>query len=287
MDDPDAAVPRDGVSARPAARSRRRRRRFGAAEAIADELRERILSGEIGTGWVLPKLEELTDEFGASKVTVREALRILETEGLVSVQRGNVGGALAHLPTPGNAAYTLSLVLEGRRVTTDDVARAIERLEPLCAELCAERPDRESAVLPALRKAQADLEESLEKGDSRSVAEACRRWHESLVANCGNETTAVVLGAIEAIWTAQIRAEGARSSAEGVPLAEALARRAYDEHAHIQRLIEAGDGVGAAEAARRHLGAAQPGAAVVVYPSAGDADVRVVDAVLTRDEVLG
>ena len=68
------------------------------AEMIADSLRRRILEGELADGDVLPKVDDLLLEFPVSKPSIREAMRILETEGLISVRRGNVGGAIIHSP---------------------------------------------------------------------------------------------------------------------------------------------------------------------------------------------
>jgi DNA-binding FadR family transcriptional regulator len=77
------------------------------AEMIADSLRRRILAGELNDGDVLPKVDDLLLEFPVSKPSIREAMRILETEGLLSVRRGNVGGAVIHRPNAKVAAYML------------------------------------------------------------------------------------------------------------------------------------------------------------------------------------
>ena len=262
------------------ATTRRPRRRIGPAEAIADELRSRILSGEVPDGGVLPKLEDLIEEFGASKVTVRQACHILETEGLVRVRRGNVGGSEVHVPEPANAAYVVGQVLEARQVRTADVAAAVGRFEPLCAELCAERKDRKRSVLPVLREAQADLAACIEAGDGEGAALASRRWHEALVANCGNETTVVLLGTLEAVWSTHAAAAAAELTARGEPLSPELSRRVHREHEEIQALIEAGDGAGAAAAARQHLRTAR----IHRSEAVDDAPVR---AVTVRDELFG
>jgi DNA-binding FadR family transcriptional regulator len=71
------------------------RRRLSArrtAEIVADELRRQIIDGELSDGDLLPRQDILVEQFNVSLVSLREALRILETEGLVSVRRGNRGG---------------------------------------------------------------------------------------------------------------------------------------------------------------------------------------------------
>ena len=87
------------------------------AESVAASLRERILAASDGDGYRLPTQEQLVADFGVSYPSVREALRILETEGLVTVRRGKVGGAEVHRPDESSAAYHLGLVLQaGRRL---------------------------------------------------------------------------------------------------------------------------------------------------------------------------
>jgi DNA-binding FadR family transcriptional regulator len=256
---------------------RRLRRRISPAEAIADDLRSRILSGEVIE---LPKLEELIETFGASKVIVRQACHILESEGLVRVRRGNVGGSEVHVPGAANAAYVLGQVLEARQVGSTEVAAAVGRFEPLCAELCAERKDRRRTVLPALEGAQADLAQAIEAGDGEGAATASRRWHEALVEGCGNEVVAVLLGTLEAVWSTHAEAAAAELSAQGEPLSAKLSARVRDEHEQIQALIAAGDGPGAAAAARAHLRTAR------IHRSRAQDDVPV-RAVTVRDGLFG
>ena len=84
------------------------RRRLSArrtAEIIADELRRQIIEGELADGDLLPRQEVLVEQFNVSLVSLREALRILETEGLLSVRRGNRGGAVVHAPAKASAAF--------------------------------------------------------------------------------------------------------------------------------------------------------------------------------------
>jgi len=59
-----------------------------AAALAADSVRRRIVRGELKADDLLPSEQELLRQFGISRPTLREAMRILETEGLIAVKRG-------------------------------------------------------------------------------------------------------------------------------------------------------------------------------------------------------
>jgi GntR family transcriptional regulator, transcriptional repressor for pyruvate dehydrogenase complex len=229
------------------------RRRYGPAETIASDLRSKILSGEVPDGGSLPKLEDLMDEFAVGKGSVREACRILETEGLLTVRRGAKGGSVVSVPTPSNVAYTVGLVLQARGATVSDVLTAIEAFEPTCAELCARRANRAEAVLPEMEAAQAELARSIAMNDGVSASRAARRWHETLAQNCGNETAAVLWGALETVWTSHAQTAAAEYADHGVPFSPEESRDVYVSHEHIQELIRSGNAVEAAAATRQHI----------------------------------
>ena len=75
------------------------------ADMVASVLRDRIVNGELGNGDLLPKQDELLEEFRISRPSLREALRILESEGLLTVRRGNVGGSVVEAPNAESSAY--------------------------------------------------------------------------------------------------------------------------------------------------------------------------------------
>lgn len=226
---------------------------FGASEVIAGQLRDRILSGEIPDGETLPKQDALAEQFGVTKAAIREACRILEAEGILRVVRGNVGGSVVRVPTHDTAAYTMGLVLQARNTEIRDVAQAVERLEPLVAQMCAERGDRVRTVLPVLKATQVDLAAAMEAGDPDAASRCARRWHESLAELCGSETIRTLVGTLESIWSAHARNSAEADRAEGIGMDVEMTKRVYAEHDEIQALIKAGDGPGAAAAVRHHL----------------------------------
>jgi GntR family transcriptional regulator, transcriptional repressor for pyruvate dehydrogenase complex len=227
------------------------------AEIVAASLRDDILSGRLKEGDLLPRQENLFQEFRVSLPAVREAMRILETEGLISVRRGNVGGAVVHLPTPERTAQMISMVLQSRDTTPDDVSGALLYLEPICARLCAARPDRLSEVVPALR--QVVGAQQAEFDDVAQWNHNARRFHETLVAKCGNETMIVVIGSLEAIWSAHessVWDEAQRGSEEvppDSPMAAKTRRAALRDHEKLLAAIEAGNEERAASLSAAHL----------------------------------
>src|SRR6516165_5888923 len=162
------------------------------AEMIADSLRRRILEGELADGDVLPKVDDLLLEFPVSKPSIREAMRILETEGLISVRRGNVGGAVIHSPKPKTAAYMLGMVLQADHVALADLAQALSEFEPACAIKAAESPERVSRLVPLLVGLNDELEAQLDDGPAFTLL--ARRFHDAVVSGCGNQTMAIEAG---------------------------------------------------------------------------------------------
>jgi DNA-binding FadR family transcriptional regulator len=220
------------------------------AELVAGALRDRILSGELADGALLPKQEELLAEFGVSLPPIREALRILETEGLITVQRGNVGGAVVHRPQPAKAAYMLGMVLQSRRATLGDVLAAMVAFEPACAAACAARADRDLTVLPQLRAVLDEAKAAVD--DAEEYTHLARRFHVELVAACGNPAMSQVVGALEALWTAHVD-ERARTRADLGAFADPAARRTtMAEHEKLYRAIERGDTAAAERLAKDH-----------------------------------
>lgn len=226
------------------------------AELVADRLRARILSGELSDGDRLPKEDDLRLEFPVGKPSLREALRILETEGLISVLRGKRGGAMVHAPKAPNAAYTLGLVLGTQHVLLADVARALRELEPLCVALCAERPDRHEKVLPILRTLHEQTIAALD--DSLVFTHRARTLHEEMVAQCNNRTLILLVGALEMLWSSHVRVEVVDEMRRGFNRGNASRAETVEEHRRILDLMDAGDADGVRAVARAHLERVNP-----------------------------
>ncbi len=223
------------------------------AESVADHLRERILAGD--DEYRLPTQDQLVQEFGVSYPSVREAIRILETEGLVTVRRGNVGGAEVHRPSESSAAYPLGLALQAGRVTLGDLAAGLQMLEPLCAAECARRSDRLDAVVPALRR---NIDESARLiGGGAAFTQTARQFHELVVGFTPNATVRHVVSSLVALWSAQEEAWAEALASRGEYPSDLEAESVVRTHRRILKEITAGRATEAERIARSHLAASQ------------------------------
>jgi GntR family transcriptional regulator, transcriptional repressor for pyruvate dehydrogenase complex len=222
---------------------------------VAAILRESILDGSLSNGQLLPKEDDLVASFHVSRQSIREAMRILETEGLVTVQRGNVGGARVHAPNAGGAAYMLSMVLQKQGTTFGDLAVTLRHLEPICAELCALRADRATAVVPQLRALNTALRDVV--AEEEEFTRVARSYHQTIVALSGNHTIELIIGTLELLWSAQAQTWAQRATTQREYPSRTERSQVLRAHERITDHIEAGDGDKARLAFRRHVEAAQ------------------------------
>jgi GntR family transcriptional regulator, transcriptional repressor for pyruvate dehydrogenase complex len=213
------------------------------AEVIAGDLRQRILDGDLADGDRLPPLDRLVARYEVSPPSIREALRVLETEGLIIVRRGKVGGATVHRPRPERAAYMLGLVLESQRTRAGDLTAALLELELACASACAQRDDRLTTLVPTMRKA---LDEA---GDPDAFGMSLVTFHGAVTNGCGNETLVLLAGALGALWAGQELPWPHQVFDE--QLDDAARAKIVDAYRSVLDAIEKGD---PSEAARRFRG---------------------------------
>lgn len=154
-----------------------------APDVLARELRERILSGELEEGAALPAERELVKQTQMSRATVREALRILEVQGLVRVRAGRAGGAFVQRPTTASMANSVGMMIRGRRIKLVDLMETREALEPSCAELAA--TNRTPAELAALERANDEIADP--GADLTKFLQANLDWHVGVAVAGHNE----------------------------------------------------------------------------------------------------
>jgi GntR family transcriptional repressor for pyruvate dehydrogenase complex len=104
---------------------------------VVTQIHELIRDGKLKAGDQLPSERDLADTFKVSRTSVREALRALETEGLV-ISRTGMGNFVADLPIESLVAPLAKLLIEGKDALAD-IFEMRKLVEPHIASLAAER----------------------------------------------------------------------------------------------------------------------------------------------------
>ena len=114
-----------------------------AYQVLADALRARILTGELQPGAKLPIEPELSQQYGVSRSTVREALRVLASQNLITTTRGVSGGSFVAHPNPeqisGYLEASFRLLTQADSLSMQELADARDLLEVPAAGLAALR----------------------------------------------------------------------------------------------------------------------------------------------------
>ncbi|GAA5236593.1 FadR family transcriptional regulator [Verticiella sediminum] len=210
-------------------------------DLLAAELRKRILDGEFRDGEALPVERELVAQTGLSRSSVREALRILQTEGLVRTRPGRYGGTVANRPTAEHLADQVNVFVRGRRIGLHEIVAAREAIEPMLARYAAlHRTDEDLALLRASTAAMEAAVHELPR-----FLEANVRWHLAVAQASHNQILQAFIQSIthlihEATQVEEVAAAETR----------AMVVRA---HRSVLAAIEAGDADAAQRRMQRHV----------------------------------
>ena len=200
-------------------------------ELVAERLRQRVVQGELQAGERLPNEAVLAADFGVSRATVREALRVLATQSLIRTSKGAGGGSYVTLPSVnGVSEYvqsSISLLADADDVTLEELLEARELLEVPAARLAAERRGEEE--LERLRNAIPD--EPLRLGTQRQFVYN-QDFHLAVIDGCRNALLAIAAQPVFAVLQRNL----ARSR-----LGARFHRAINEHHRAIAAAIEAGD----------------------------------------------
>ena len=216
------------------------------ADLVAAQLRRRIV-GEMAEGQTLPPESVLMERFGVARQTLREAYRVLETEGLLTVRRGVHGGAVVHRPNGTVAARNVAVVLESRGTTLADVYQARAMVEPACAELLARTRTAEDVA--ALRGALAQT--ARPDTDAVVAIRALMAFHGLVAHLAGNQTVALLTDLVRHVIEL-----GSEQQVVADPVSAATRRAlrsGHRTHEQLVGLIEAGEAAAARDLWQRHL----------------------------------
>jgi GntR family transcriptional regulator, transcriptional repressor for pyruvate dehydrogenase complex len=164
------------------------------AELVAQTLRKMIVDGQLKDGDFLPYEADLMAHFQVSRPTLREAVRVLESDRLVEVRRGSRTGAKVRVPGAEMVARPAALLLAISGTTLGDVMTARVGIEPYAARLLADEGTQDAhdelrglvEVIPGAREAG-------------RLAQASADLHRRMVELSGNATLALIAGMLHEI----------------------------------------------------------------------------------------
>jgi GntR family transcriptional repressor for pyruvate dehydrogenase complex len=113
------------------------------SERVAFALVRDVVARGLRPGDRLPLEAELLDEYGVSRESMREALRLLEAQGIIHIRRGPGGGPIVGRAESANLARTMTLYFHLTGATYDELMRSWHALEPASAARAAANPDRD------------------------------------------------------------------------------------------------------------------------------------------------
>ena len=212
----------------------------------ADYLRKEILEGRIKPGQNLPSENDLMKSFGISRPTLREAIRILESLGLVVVYRGKKGGAEVRLPTIAVTAANAAIYLQSQQTTLYDLHEARTCIEPTLVVLLAGKVKKKD--LKELRGLLDRAEEATT--DTEKYARVITDYHSRLFALLGNHFLDLISSVMHSVMEPLVAAQIAdyRDTDRRKNLLENIAAQRQ-----ILDLMEAGNFEQAGEFCRQNL----------------------------------
>lgn len=212
------AAPRSIISRLP--------KRQKAYEQVAEAIREQVFSGLLEEGQRLPSEREMSEQFGVSRVVVREAIRTLELAGILRVQKGAGGGTFVSTNYDKPLSSSIENLLAGGAITLDNLFELRLMMEAPVAEKTAMNPKPEG--MAALDEILAFSEKV--RGDSKALRAANMEFHRRLVGLAENPLLSVLCETVLSILVSAVEGQ----------LNHEASKVVLDYHRQIVTAIKAG-----------------------------------------------
>lgn len=188
----------------------------------------------------LPPERAMLEEYDVGRGTLRESLRFLELQGVISLKPGPGGGPVVQQPDASSLATSLTLLLQFANAPFRTVAEARGGLEPMMAQLAAERMSEDQLL--ELKLSVANMHEHL--GDQSVFLEENKRFHDLIAHGSGNAMFGYLVDALLGILD---------GSAIGIDYPEIRRIAVHKAHSRIYESLASRDPAGAAEAMTDHI----------------------------------
>jgi DNA-binding FadR family transcriptional regulator len=209
-------------------------------EYLARDLASYIVDRKLPEGTRLPPEREMRESLRVGKGTLREALRLLQTRGVITMRAGRMGGPVVRRPRSTDLSDALALILAYEATTVMDVMNARVALEPVIVRLAAQRiSKRQIAVL------QKTIDSMLEHvGEHEVFLEQNVKFFATLAEASGNPALKVVNEMLKVVID---------GSVQGALFPESIHRKTAEAHQRICAALSVKDADKAEAEMRDHL----------------------------------
>ena len=163
-----------------------------AAMLVAQRIVRDIGRAGLRPGDLLPPERAMLETYGTGRGTLREALRLLEFQGVIALKPGPGGGPILMNPAAAHLASTLQLLMQLNQAPYRMLIEARAALEPVLSRLAAERIGAEA--LAELAGSVARMREHI--GDRDAFRDSNRRFHDVIAWSSGNVLFAYIVDAV-------------------------------------------------------------------------------------------
>ena len=222
-------------------------------QVVARRLQKMILDGALKEGDQIPSQRLLSEQFNVSRASLREALLMLETLGLIKTEPGRGTFVTAGRPDQGAALkwrYSDSYAVR-------DVFETRQMLEGQIVESATSAID--AANLSILRDATAEMERCWEAGDLLANVEADLKFHHTIVQNCPNQMLRSLYETVQSLLTETQRQPIPRTNPTRM-------RASLGEHVQIIAAMAKADGLAARQAMVNHIRNTAECAGIITAP---------------------
>ncbi len=151
-----------------------------AAMLVAQSIIRDVIGDGLKPGSLLPSERAMLEKYQTGRGTLREALRLLEFQGVISLKPGSHGGPVLQDPSASHLASTFVLLMQLKEVPFRNIVEVRSALEPVISRLAAQHID-ESALA-----ALGETIEQMQSLDKHSFFEANKRFHAIIAWSSGN-----------------------------------------------------------------------------------------------------
>jgi DNA-binding FadR family transcriptional regulator len=208
-------------------------------EAVADTIRRQIVLGRFKVGDRLPTEEDLTEQFEVARTTLREALRVLESQGLIEIRRGRNGGPVVTEPPSGATAESMALLLQMKSTTIGEIDQVRHLIESQIVRDLTRTRNRDD--IATLRSIIDDAQEATKAEDHDAFAEHVRLFNMALMSRNKNRALITTAQVLREMIVDYLNAFSFRATSP-------MMRKACRSYTRLVDLIEDGD----ADAAEAH-----------------------------------